>query len=170
MIRSSGVGRGSESPPTFVHLTLVMLSSSNGRPARETSTATPLGLWLRRKTRDTRAKAMGFLMRGTKPNFAAAFRDFSQRSSPRSTRTSTSRVKRGRPSKETAIPPMISPGTRSDRNHLTRARSVASGGAVEALLATVCSQEPVPSLTDLSLPVGGELSPTKVPCPGCKCR
>ena len=109
-------------------------------------------------------------MRGTKPNFAAAFRNFCQRSSPRSTRTSTSRVNRGRPSKEAATPPMISPGTCSDRNHLTSARSVASGGAVDALLATVCFQEPVPSLPDLSLPVGTKIAPTKVPSPGCECR
>ena len=65
---------------------------------------------------------------------------------------------------------MTSPDTCSDRNHLTSARSVASGGAVGALLATVCFQEPVPSLPDLSLPVGRGVSPTKVPCPGCNGR
>ena len=84
-------------------------------------------------------------------------------------RISTSRVNRGRPSKDAAIPPMIRPETSSDFSQSITAPRVVSGGRVGGFLATVDSAELCPSFPDFFRSVSVRFSPTEIlsPCQQC---
>ena len=166
MIKFSGVGSGKDSFPTLRHFACLMLSSSKGNPATAISTSTPVGLWRTRKTRERWAKATGLSMRGTNPKRSPALMNVSHWDSSSEIRTSTSRVNRGRPSKDAATPPMIRDEIFSASSQSISGPSVASGVRPEDFLATIDPAETRPSSSYFFHTVGAGMIRTEVfaPC------
>ncbi len=104
-------------------------SSSNGSPANAISMSMPLAVWRRRRTLFACAKTIASEIRGEKPYRRPSVTRSGNRPTSIKIRASMSRVTRGLPRREAAIPPMMVADTPRSFKSAVKSRRADKRGA-----------------------------------------
>jgi hypothetical protein len=146
IMRSAGFGSGKLIFSARVRFERRRTASSKGNVPRLRSTSMPVGGWRTKRTLDVAAKSSGSPTRGRKPNLAPLTSREGHASSSTSNSASTSSVKRGYPSIDTATPPITTPLMSFASNHATRSRRHSCGNSKGRFSVTKLSPKQIPPL------------------------
>jgi len=163
MIKASGSSKVTRPPPRSIHTAPAMVSCSKGGEPKITLASRGFGSWHTSRTRFWWAKARVSLYRRMNPYCAPVAINLVPRPSSTNTKTSTSRINRGRPKKEAARPPITTPPTPAAFGQAIRSASTVNQGAKVLVSGRRHPAQPAPALPDPALILRWGLSPPELP-------